>query len=302
MHIVNTVSKLRDAVLAWRLAGQSVALVPTMGNLHSGHLTLVEEAKKRADRVVVSIFVNPTQFGVGEDFETYPRTEHEDQQKLNASGADLLFLPAVSDVYAPDAKTVVSVTGLSEWYCGVSRPGHFDGVATIVCKLFNMVQPDIALFGLKDFQQLTVIRTMVRDLNIPIEIVGVPTVREESGLAMSSRNGYLTAEEKTVAAKLYQSLCVAREAVLAGRQSYQEIESQALLFLRESGFQPDYFVVCRVSDLKKAGENDKELVLLAAAKLGKTRLIDNICFSKNPPQSPFDKRGGRRQGDLNAKS
>lgn len=280
MHIVNTVSKLRDAVRAWRLAGQSVALVPTMGNLHSGHLALVEEAKKTADRVVVSIFVNPTQFGVGEDFETYPRTEHEDRQKLNASGADLLFLPAVSDVYTPDAKTVVSVTGLSKCYCGASRPGHFDGVATIVCKLFNMVQPDVALFGLKDFQQLTVIRTMVRDLDIPIEIVGVPTVREASGLAMSSRNGYLTVEEKTVAPKLYQSLCTAREAVLAGRQSYQEIEAQALQFLQEAGFQPDYFAICRASDLKKADEDDKELVLLAAAKLGKTRLIDNICFSR----------------------
>ncbi|TAK63587.1 pantoate--beta-alanine ligase [Methylobacter sp.] len=302
MHIVKTVSELRDAVRAWRSSGQSVALVPTMGNLHAGHLALVNEAKKRADRVVVSIFVNPTQFGVGEDFETYPRTEHEDQQKLNATGADLLFQPAVSDVYTPDAKTLVSVTGLSEWYCGASRPGHFDGVATIVCKLFNMVQPDVALFGLKDFQQLTVIRTMVRDLNIPVEIVGVATVREESGLAMSSRNGYLTSEEKTIAAKLYQSLCAAREAVLEGGQSYQEIERKALQFLQESGFQPDYFVVCRASDLKKADENDKELVLLVAAKLGKTRLIDNVCFSRNPPQSPFGKGGSRRQGDLNAKS
>ncbi|MCK9395001.1 MAG: pantoate--beta-alanine ligase [Methylobacter sp.] len=283
MHITNTVSELRDAVKAWRSTGQSVALVPTMGNLHAGHLALVHEAQKKADRVVVSVFVNPTQFGVGEDFETYPRTEREDQQKLTASGTDLLFLPAVSDVYVQDAKTVVSVTGLSEWYCGASRPGHFDGVATVVCKLFNIVQPDVALFGLKDFQQLTVIRTMVRDLNIPVEIIGVETVREASGLAMSSRNGYLSAEEKTVAAKLYQSLCDAREAVLAGRQSYQEIERRALLFLQESGFQPDYFSVCRMSDLKKAGVDDVELVLLTAARLSKTRLIDNICFSRNPP-------------------
>ncbi len=281
MQIVNTVSELRDAVRTWRSAGQSVALVPTMGNLHAGHLTLVNKANEKADRVVVSIFVNPTQFGIGEDFETYPRTEREDQEKLNASGADLLFLPAVSEVYAPDAKTVVSVTGLSEWYCGASRPGHFNGVATVVCKLFNMVQPDIALFGLKDFQQLTVIRTMIRDLNIPVEIVGVETVREASGLAMSSRNGYLTAEEKIVAPKLYQSLCVARDAVLAGQQQpYQEIERKALLFLQESGFQPDYFSVCRMSDLKKASVDDVELVLLAAARLSKTRLIDNVCFSR----------------------
>jgi len=280
MRIVNTVSELRDAVRGWRSAGQSVALVPTMGNLHAGHLALVSRAKEKADRVVVSIFVNPTQFGIGEDFESYPRTEQEDQEKLNAIGADLLFLPTVSEVYAPDAKTVVSIAGLSEWYCGASRPGHFDGVATVVCKLFNMVQPDTALFGLKDFQQLTVIRTMVRDLNFPIEIVGVETVREASGLAMSSRNGYLTAEEKTVAAQLYQSLCMARDAILAGQQSYEEIENRALFFLRDCGFQPEYFVVCRASDLKKASMDDVDLVLLTAARLGKTRLIDNIYFSR----------------------
>lgn len=279
MQIVDTVLELRDSVRAWRSAGQSVALVPTMGNLHAGHLALANEAKKKADRVVASIFVNPTQFGVGEDFETYPRTEREDQQKLDAIGTDLLFQPAVAEVYTPDAKTTVSVADLSEWYCGAFRPGHFDGVATVVCKLFNMVQPDIALFGLKDFQQLTVIRTMVRDLNIPVEIIGVETVREASGLAMSSRNGYLTAEEKTVAAKLYQSLCTARDAVLAG-QSYQEIERTALQFLQESGFTPDYFSVCRASDLKKASVDDAELVLLTAARLSKTRLIDNVCFSR----------------------
>ncbi|MGZ4968821.1 MAG: pantoate--beta-alanine ligase [Methylobacter sp.] len=280
MQIVNTISELRGVVKAWRSAGQSVALVPTMGNLHAGHLKLVNDAKEKADRVVVSIFVNPTQFGVGEDFETYPRTEREDQEKLNATGADLLFLPAVSEVYTQDAKTVVSVADLSEWYCGASRPGHFNGVTTVVCKLFNIVQPDVALFGLKDFQQLTVIRIMVRDLNIPVEIVGVETVREASGLAMSSRNGYLTDEEKTIAVKLYQSLCIARDAVLTGQLSYEDIEREALQFLQESGFQPDYFNVCRAGDLKKAAEDDIELVLLTAARLGKTRLIDNICFSR----------------------
>jgi pantoate--beta-alanine ligase len=247
-----------------------------MGNLHAGHLALVSEAQNKADRVVVSIFVNPTQFGIGEDFESYPRTEIDDQEKLIASGVDLLFLPAVADVYVEDAKTIVSVTGLSECYCGESRPGHFDGVATVVCKLLNMVQPDIALFGIKDFQQLTVIRTLVRDLNMPVEILGVATVREDSGLAMSSRNGYLTAEEKITAAKLYQVLCVARTAVLEGSQSYEEIECNALLFLQESGFKPDYFKLCRSCDLKKAGMEDSEVVLLAAARLGKTRLIDNI--------------------------
>ncbi len=280
MQIVNTVLELRDTLREWRSARQSVALVPTMGNLHAGHIALVNSAKEKANRVVVSIFVNPTQFGAGEDFETYPRTEHEDQEKLNVFGADLLFLPAVSEVYTQDAKTVVSVTDLSEWYCGASRPGHFNGVSTVVCKLFNMVQPDIALFGLKDFQQLTIIRTMVKDLNIPVEIIGVETVRETNGLAMSSRNGYLTPEEKTVAAKLYKSLCVARDAILKGQQSYEEIEHKALLFLLESGFHPDYFSICRASDLKRASIDDMELVLLTAARLGKTRLIDNIYFSK----------------------
>jgi pantoate--beta-alanine ligase len=280
MRIVNTVFKLREAVKTWRLNGESIALVPTMGNLHAGHLHLVSMAKKKADRVVVSIFVNPTQFGVGEDFETYPRTEREDQEKLAAENADLLFQPSVADIYTPDAKTVVTVTGLSDMYCGASRPGHFSGVATVVCKLFNIVQPNVALFGLKDFQQFTVIKTMVQDLNIPVETIGIDTVREPSGLAMSSRNGYLTDDEKKVAPKLYYSLCVARDAILAGNQTYTDIEQQALQFLQQAGFQPDYFSVCRSSDLKKADAEDKDLVLLAAAKLGKTRLIDNIYFSR----------------------
>jgi pantoate--beta-alanine ligase len=280
MRIVKTVFELREAVKTWRLDGESVAFVPTMGNLHAGHLQLVSMAKKKADRVVVSIFVNPTQFGAGEDFETYPRTEHDDHEMLQAENTDLLFQPSVTDIYTPDAKTVVTVTGLSDMYCGASRPGHFSGVATVVCKLFNIVQPNIALFGLKDFQQFTVIKTMVRDLNIPVEITGIDTVREPSGLAMSSRNGYLTDDEKKVAPKLYRSLCVARDAILAGDQTYTEIEQQALQFLQQAGFQPDYFSVCRSNDLKKAVAEDIDLVLLAAAKLGKTRLIDNIYFSR----------------------
>jgi pantoate--beta-alanine ligase len=280
MRIVSSVFQLREEVKTWRSAGESIAFVPTMGNLHAGHLHLVNTAKKKADRVVVSIFVNPTQFGAGEDFETYPRTEQEDQEKLQAEGADLLFLPSVAEIYASDAKTAVTVTGLSDLYCGASRPGHFSGVATVVCKLFNMVQPDIALFGLKDFQQLTVIKTMVRDLNILVEIFGVDTVREQSGLAMSSRNGYLTDGEKQVAPKLYHSLCAARDAILTGNTAYADLEQQALQFLQQAGFQPDYFSVSRSSDLKKADTNDVDLVILVAAKLGKTRLIDNIYFSR----------------------
>lgn len=280
MQKVTLASELRKAIADWRLAGKRIAFVPTMGNLHAGHLKLVSEARQKADRVVVSIFVNPTQFGAGEDFETYPRTEREDQEKLETAGADLLFLPSVSEMYAPDVKTVVSVAGLSELHCGVSRPGHFNGVATVVCKLFNLVQPDIALFGLKDFQQLAVIRTMVRDLNFPVEIVGVDTVREPSGLAMSSRNGYLSTEEIKVAPKLYESLCMARDAVLSGKRAYADIAIQAMLALREAGFQPDYFSICRSNDLKKADAEDKDLVILAAAKLGRTRLIDNVYFSR----------------------
>lgn len=273
-----SISELRNAIAGWRSAGEHVAFVPTMGNLHAGHLRLVSEARKKVDRVVVSIFVNPTQFGAGEDFETYPRTERKDREKLEAAGVDLLFLPSVAEMYAPDAKTVVSVAGLSELYCGTSRPGHFNGVATVVCKLFNIVQPDIALFGLKDFQQLAVIRAMVRDLNFSVEIIAVDTVREPSGLAMSSRNGYLSPEEMKVAPKLYASLCAARDAVLAGRQPYADIEIRSMLLLREAGFQPDYFSICRGSDLKKAETEDKDLVILAAAKLGRTRLIDNVYF------------------------
>ena len=280
MQIINTVCGLREVIKAWKAAGETVAFVPTMGNLHAGHLQLVTRAKESADRVVVSIFVNPTQFGVGEDFGAYPRTELEDQEKLLTEGADLLFLPSVADIYEPDVSTIITVTDLSESYCGAFRPGHFSGVATVVCKLFNIVQPDVALFGLKDFQQLTIIKMMVRDLNIPVEIIGVDTVRDPSGLAMSSRNGYLTEDEKKVASMIYYTLGIAREAILAGNENFADIEKKAMQSLSQIGFQPDYFSVCRASDLKKATIEDVNLVLLVAAKLGKTRLIDNLCFSR----------------------
>jgi len=265
MQIIKNVCDLRELIKAWRTAGETIAFVPTMGNLHAGHLQLVTRTKAVANRVVVSIFVNPTQFGVGEDFETYPRTEKEDQEKLIAEGVDVLFLPAVDDIYMSDARTTVTVAEVSEWYCGASRPGHFAGVATVVCKLFNIVQPDIALFGLKDFQQFTIIKIMVRDLNIPVEIIGVDTVREPSGLAMSSRNGYLTAHEKQVASELYRVLCVTRDAILEGACNYTEVENQAFAALQEVGFKPDYISVCRSRDLTKAAPEDSDLVLLAAA-------------------------------------
>jgi len=279
MVVVDNLSGLQQALKTWRQSSQRIAFVPTMGNLHAGHLQLVTEARQLAERVVVSIFVNPSQFGVGEDYASYPRTEQDDIDKLKALDVDLVFMPSVAEMYLPDAKTTVSVNGISDNYCGAFRPGHFAGVATVVCKLFNMVQPDVAVFGLKDFQQLAVIRTMVKDLNMPVLIVGVDTVREASGLAMSSRNGYLSDGQKVVAASLYQSLLAAKTAVLAG-VAYEDVEQKSLLFLQQAGFQPDYFSICRSHDLAKATEADNDLVLLVAAKLGSTRLIDNICFTK----------------------
>ena len=283
MQTVTTVAELRAAIKIWRQQGERIAFVPTMGNLHAGHLELVEVAKQHAERVVVSIFVNPSQFGVGEDFASYPRTEAQDQAQLHSVGADLLFLPGVADIYAADAKTTVSVNGLSELYCGAFRPGHFSGVATVVCKLFNCVQADVAVFGQKDFQQLAVIKTMVRDLHIPIDIIGVATVREASGLAMSSRNGYLSAAETALAAHLYQTLNSTREAILAGNRAYPALEQQATHSLQTLGFKVDYFTVCRSVDLAAAQVDDIDLVILTAARLGKTRLIDNLEITLPPP-------------------
>ena len=280
MQIIKTVNDLRQVIKEWRRAGETIAFVPTMGNLHAGHLLLAKQAKLHADRVVVSIFVNPTQFGVGEDFDSYPRTEQADQDNLVSVGVDAVFLPAVETIYTPGACTAVTVSEVSDLYCGAFRPGHFSGVATVVCKLFNIVQPDSAFFGLKDFQQLTVIKLMVRDLNIPVEIMAVDMVREPTGLAMSSRNGYLTREEKGIAPVLYQILCEARDAILKGSQSIELIEQSSLDALTRVGFKPDYFVVCRCVDLKKANAEDTDLVILVAARLGKTRLIDNVYFSK----------------------
>lgn len=280
MQTITCISELRDQVAEWRRQGQSIAFVPTMGNLHSGHIALVNAARRQSDKVVVSIFVNPTQFGEGEDFETYPRTEQQDAEKLQVEQTDLLFMPNVSEMYPQAGLISVAVTGLSEHYCGASRPGHFNGVATVVCKLFNMVQPDMAFFGEKDFQQLAIIRRMVSDLNMPVQIHGVPIVRESDGLAMSSRNGYLTPEQRVLAPHLYRTLCWLRDAVLDGQVDFQTLIEQALAQLRQAGFEPDYLAISRAADLQKAGVDDCELVILVAAKLGGTRLIDNICFSR----------------------
>lgn len=282
MLIIESVAALRRTVREWRSKELSVAFVPTMGNLHEGHLHLVREAKRLAHRVVVSIFVNPTQFSPGEDFDAYPRTPAADAEKLRDVATDLLFMPSAAELYPAgvDATTFVEVPGLSDELCGRFRPGHFRGVATIVCKLFNLVQPDVALFGEKDYQQLLVIRRMAADLDFPVCIHAVPTVREASGLAMSSRNAYLTAEQKERAAVLYRCLCRAAEAIGRGDKDLEQIERQQIETLHAAGFRPDYFSIRRETDLAPAGPEDSRLVILAAAWLGKARLIDNIRLTR----------------------
>ncbi len=280
MQTVTTIEALRAQVSAWRRQNLRIALVPTMGNLHAGHLKLVSTARQQADKVVVSIFVNPTQFGPNEDFERYPRTEAADQQQLATCHTDLLFLPTVETLYPRPSQTRISLPGLAALHCGQSRPGHFDGVALVVCKLLNMVQPDSLLMGEKDFQQLALIRQMVADLNIPVEVHGVATVREADGLAMSSRNGYLTTEQRQLAPRLYQALQTARDQIQNGQSSDQSIIAEQIATLTAAGFAVDYFSLSRSQDLLPATDTDTELVLLAAARLGNTRLIDNISFGR----------------------
>ena len=287
MNTIETVDDLRTQVAAWRGAGERVAFVPTMGNLHAGHLTLIAEARARAQRVVASIFVNPMQFGPAEDLDAYPRTLARDRELLEAAGCDLLFAPGVATVYprGSEAQTRVEVPGLSDVLCGESRPGHFRGVATVVCKLFNMVQPDVALFGEKDFQQLLVIRRMVEDLAMPVEIVGVPTVREPDGHAMSSRNGYLSPSERARAPALRRVLTAARQSLLAGC-GVASVEQEAADALREAGLAPDYVQVRAAHDLRPATEADRALVILAAAYLGRARLIDNLAVERDANAAP----------------
>lgn len=284
MKTYSTAASVRSALGAAKQAGKTVAFVPTMGNLHEGHLQLVRRARQLADVVVVSIFVNPLQFGASEDLSTYPRTIAADKEKLFAEGTQFLFLPTVDEIYPEgmDSHSKVTVPELSETHCGASRPGHFTGVTTIVNKLFNIVQPNIAVFGQKDFQQLSVIRKMVSDLCMPVEIVGVATARSEDGLALSSRNGYLNARHRKVAPLLHQVLQEARDAIACGYDSYRDLELHAQATLREGGFEPDYFSVCDARTLREVSINTEEIVILAAAKLGDTRLIDNVTLNVNP--------------------
>lgn len=282
MKTVSDISALRAQIKEWHLQGLTIGFVPTMGNLHAGHISLVTEAKKRADKVVASIFVNPMQFGASEDIASYPRTLADDKEKLVAEGTDLLFTPTPDIIYPKglDKQSFVDVPNVSEGYCGESRPGHFRGVATVVCKLFNLVQPDFACFGLKDYQQVQVIQTMVEDLSMPVEIIPVPTSREPSGLAMSSRNNYLTSEEKETAPALYQSLSWLSEQIQTSTD-FIGLAKQARNKIDDAGLKTDYIHICHARTLQPASEDDTDLVILAAAHCGKARLIDNLQVTLN---------------------
>lgn len=284
MRTYSSNAQLHSALKVIRRNGQSIAFVPTMGNLHEGHLNLVRKAGQLCDVVVVSIFVNPLQFGPTEDLDAYPRTLVADKEKLFAEGVQILYAPGVEEIYPEgmEAQTLVHVPELGETLCGQSRPGHFDGVTTVVNKLFNIVQPDVAVFGEKDFQQLSIVRKMVNDLCQPIQIVGVATTRDEDGLAKSSRNGYLTFEQRRIAPVLHQTLSNCREAIACGFDNFLQLESHARMKLLQAGFEPDYFAIRDARTLRIVNEDTEEIAILAAARLGPTRLIDNMRLSLNP--------------------
>ena len=277
-------AQLQTALRGFRHNGQTIAFVPTMGNLHEGHLDLVRKARHLCDIVVVSIFVNPLQFGPNDDLETYPRTLAADKEKLFSEGVQILYTPGVKDIYPEGvhAQTLVHVPDLGDILCGSSRPGHFDGVTTVVSKLFNIIQPDVAVFGEKDFQQLSIIRKMVNDLCIPITIVGVHTTRDEDGLAKSSRNGYLSFTQRRIAPTLNQTLNSCREAIACGFDNFLELESHARIKLLQAGFDADYFAIRDAHTLLAVTVDTEEIAILAAACLGSTRLIDNVRLSLNP--------------------
>lgn len=285
MKIAYSVEELRAEVAAWRRTGESISFVPTMGNLHDGHISLLTKARELANRSVVSIFVNPIQFGRGEDYAKYPSTLEADKQKLSAAGLDLLFAPNLDQLYPGgiEEDTRVSVPGLSSILCGQFRPGHFSGVATVVTKLLLNVQPDIALFGEKDYQQVLVIKQMVHDLLMPVQILGQPIVRESDGLAMSSRNAYLNARERELAPQIYQAMIRAREKLLPQTLSLIAIETAGMAELAAVGFRPEYFSIRRAQDLGLPQAGDTCLQLLVAAWLGPARLIDNLRIELPEP-------------------
>jgi pantoate--beta-alanine ligase len=278
LDTVTTIAAVREHVQRWRREGLRIAFVPTMGNLHPGHVSLIEAARRHGERFIASIFVNPMQFGPNEDFAHYPRTPRDDERMLAGAGCSLMFMPDVAEIYPNGAEraTRVEVPGVSRMLEGEFRPGHMEGVSTVVAKLFHIVEPDVAVFGEKDFQQLTVIRRMVADLCMPVKIVGAPTMRDGDGLAMSSRNQYLTAAERARAPEIYKALQAAAARVRAGDVDFAGIERAGFHALENAGFQPDYFSVRQAHDLTSATATVRDLVILVAARIGKARLIDNV--------------------------
>ncbi len=278
MKTVRTIASLRENLQGWRKFDESIALVPTMGNLHAGHLSLVGVAGKIADRVVVSIFVNPTQFGPTEDFAAYPRTLDSDRRQLTRAKVDILFLPSVAEMYPHGERggTVVSVPDLSVILCGAFRPGHFDGVASVVTRLFNIVQPDTAVFGQKDYQQVAIIRRLQADLCLPIRIVVAPTARDPDGLALSSRNQYLDADGRVRAPGMYRALVACTTRLRDGEKEFSALEKSGVGDLAAAGFRPDYFAIRNAADLSSPTATSRQLVVLAAGHLGRARLIDNV--------------------------
>jgi pantoate--beta-alanine ligase len=281
MYQATSVSELHQYQQHWKDHGQSIAFIPTMGNLHAGHMSLIEKGQSLCDRSLCSIFVNPMQFGANEDFNHYPRTLDNDLALLEEAGCDLVYLPTASELYPQglDKITQVLVTDLTNHYEGAHRPGHFTGVATVVLKLFNIVRPDISVFGKKDFQQYRVISKMVADLNLDVQIIGQETTREASGLATSSRNQYLDDEQTDRAAMIYQILRDTARQISEGERDYPAAEQRALASLEQAGFKTDYFNICNASTLLPAGPDDRDLVILVTAALGTTRLLDNIEVS-----------------------
>jgi pantoate--beta-alanine ligase len=282
METITRIGALRERVSAWRQLGLTVGFVPTMGNLHQGHMSLISEARRHTDRVIVSIFVNPSQFGPTEDYTLYPRTPAEDTELLDTAMVDLLFHPSVEEMYpgGHERGAVVDVPQLSGILCGAFRPGHFVGVATVVTKLLGIVQPHVAVFGEKDYQQLTIVKRVAEDLCLPVEIVGAPTWRERDGLAMSSRNRYLTPAEREIAPRLHQALVAAQERIAGGDRNLEAIERSGMRTLEAGGLVPQYFAVVDAETLQAPADKARELVILAAARLGKARLIDNIRVTR----------------------
>ncbi len=280
MQVIHSKEELAEQIADWRHHGDHIALVPTMGNLHKGHIALVDLAREHGERIVVTIFVNPTQFGEGEDYDKYPRTLERDKRRLKGR-ADLIFAPDVETMYpfGLDRATTIAVPGLTDDFCGASRPGHFDGVTTVVARLFAMVQPDVAIFGQKDYQQVLVIRHMTEDMSLPIGIITGETIREDDGLAMSSRNSYLSDDERAIAPLLHETLAATGTELQNGRRNFGDLEVEAVKRLADGGFDVDYFAIRRAVNLEVPDRDCDDLVVLTAARLGSTRLIDNIVVT-----------------------